>query len=75
MITVTSSPMQAAENSSAILILTEWDIFRELDYESIYYKMKKPAFIFDGRLIVDREKLAEIGFGVFTIGKCPLNIN
>lgn len=37
--------------------------------------MKKPAFIFDGRLIVDREKLAEIGFGVFTIGKCPLNIN
>jgi UDPglucose 6-dehydrogenase len=65
-------PYQAAENSHAIAILTEWDLYRDLDYERIYLTMMKPAFIFDGRNIVDHRRLFEIGFNVFTIGKAPL---
>jgi UDP-N-acetyl-D-mannosaminuronate dehydrogenase len=60
---------EACNNSHAIVICTEWDVFRELDYKRIYSSMSKPAFIFDGRLILDCEKLAEIGFEVHTLGK------
>ena len=42
---------------------------RSLDYERIYASMEKPAFIFDGRKILDHEKLIELGFHVETIGK------
>ena len=41
-------------------------------YEKIYNSMVKPAFLFDGRNILDHNKLYEIGFNVFPIGKTPL---
>lgn len=44
-------------------------MFKDLDYTLIYNSMSKPAFIFDGRLLLDRKKLSEIGFEVHTIGK------
>jgi UDPglucose 6-dehydrogenase len=44
-------------------------MFQELDYEKIYSNMVKPAFIFDGRKILDHDKLTTIGFQVHTIGK------
>jgi UDPglucose 6-dehydrogenase len=53
----------------AIIICTEWDEFKALDYERIYAGMNKPAFIFDGRLILDSQKLRAIGFTVDCIGK------
>lgn len=59
----------ACDGSHAIAILTEWDEFKTLDYETIYSKMSKPAFIFDGRNILDHDKLREIGFEVHAIGK------
>lgn len=59
----------ACSDSHAIAVLTEWDEFKTLDYEKIYKNMKKPAFFFDGRNIVDHEKLRKIGFEVFAIGK------
>ena len=65
-------PYKAAEDTHAIAILTEWAIYRELDYEKIYDSMIKPAFIFDGRNILDHKKLFEMGFNVFAIGKAPL---
>lgn len=43
-----------------------------LDYERIYASMMKPAFIFDGRNILERKRLHEIGFNVFSTGKTPL---
>ncbi|KAF9370584.1 UDP-glucose 6-dehydrogenase 1, partial [Podila verticillata] len=48
-----------------------WDEFKmnQLDYQKIFASMQKPAFIFDGRLILDAPKLREIGFRVETIGK------
>ncbi|CAG8504525.1 4561_t:CDS:2 [Paraglomus occultum] len=68
-ITITSSAYEAADNTDAIVIATEWDEFKTLDYEKIYDRMNKPAFIFDGRLILDASKLRNIGFRVHTIGR------
>ncbi|MBW1888356.1 MAG: nucleotide sugar dehydrogenase [Deltaproteobacteria bacterium] len=71
-VTFEIDPYKAAEETHAIAILTEWAIYRDLDYERIYQSMVKPAFIFDGRNILDHKKLFEIGFNVFAIGKAPL---
>jgi len=69
----TSDPYDAAANSHAIALMTEWDEYRYLDYESIYRSMIKPAFIFDGRNILDHRRLFEIGFNVYPVGKRVLS--
>jgi UDPglucose 6-dehydrogenase len=65
-------PYAAASGAYAIALLTEWPHFAELDYEAIHKSMVKPAFIFDGRNILDHQKLFAIGFNVYAIGKPPL---
>jgi UDPglucose 6-dehydrogenase len=50
-------------------VLTEWDEFKTYDWQKIYDEMQKPAFVFDGRGILDKEKLETIGFQVYVIGK------
>ncbi len=65
-------PYEAATGSHAIAIMTEWDLYRNLDFEKLYRSMNKPAFIFDGRNIVDHNRLFEIGFNVYPIGKPAL---
>jgi UDPglucose 6-dehydrogenase len=64
-------PYKAAEEASAVAIMTEWEEFKTLDYERIYQSMKKPAFIFDGRNLLNHKQLYEIGFNVYPIGKTP----
>jgi len=66
---VYTNPMEAAHKAHAIAVLTEWDVFKTYDWESIYSNMYKPAFVFDGRNILDVQKLAAIGFQVKSIGK------
>ena len=41
----------------AVVVCTEWDEFVTLDYNRIYDNMAKPAFLFDGRKILDHERL------------------
>ncbi len=65
-------PYAAAEGAHALAILTEWQAYRELDYERIHAAMMQPAFIFDGRNILDHGRLYEIGFNVYPIGQPPL---
>jgi len=65
-------PYEMAEGCHALAVMTEWAHFRDLDYKRIYESMVKPAFIFDGRNILDHEALYEIGFNVFPIGKPAL---
>jgi UDPglucose 6-dehydrogenase len=65
-------PYEAARGAHAIAVLTEWDLYRTLDYERILASMERPAFIFDGRNILDHRRLFELGFNVFPIGKSPL---
>lgn len=62
-------PYIAAKDAHAIVVCTEWKCFKELDWQKIYNSMAKPAFIFDGRNILDTEALQKIGFEVISIGK------
>jgi len=62
-------PYRAAADAQAIAVITEWEIYRKLDFGKIFASMRKPAFIFDGRNILDHEKLFKIGFNVFPLGK------
>jgi UDPglucose 6-dehydrogenase len=65
-------PYEAAKGAHAIAILTEWDVYRTLDYRRIFDAMVKPAFLFDGRNVLDHAALHAIGFNVFPIGKKAL---
>jgi UDPglucose 6-dehydrogenase len=62
-------PYRAADGAHALAVLTEWDEFRDLDFDFIYQSMKKPAFAFDGRNILPHALLRAIGFDVQAIGK------
>ena len=69
MLEVCKDPYEALKDAHAVAIITEWDEFKTLDWERIYRDMKKPAFIFDGRNLLDHENLRKIGFKVKAIGK------
>jgi UDPglucose 6-dehydrogenase len=68
LVKIVSTPEEACRNAHAISILTEWDEFKDLDWQSIYKNMLKPAFLFDGRRLLDAEELRNIGFDSFVIG-------
>jgi len=65
---VIEDPYEACKGAHAIAILTEWDEFKGYDWRRIYDNMLKPAKIFDGRNLLDAEKLRSIGFLVRSIG-------
>jgi len=63
------SAAEAVDGAHALVILTEWDEFKMLPYHEFYATMMKPAFVFDGRSILNHALLEEIGFEVHAIGK------
>ncbi|MDA0691177.1 MAG: nucleotide sugar dehydrogenase [Nitrospinae bacterium] len=65
-------PYEAAKGAHCIALMTAWEEYKTLDYKKIFDSMEKPAFLFDGRNHLDHQKLHEIGFNVFPIGKPPL---
>jgi UDPglucose 6-dehydrogenase len=65
----TTNPYEACLNAHAVALMTEWDEFKTYDWQRIYDGMMKPAFIFDGRNILDHKLLSEVGFKVKAIGK------
>ena len=69
--TVSKDPYEACDGAHAVVICTEWGMFKELDYEWIHKKMLKPAFIFDGLRVLDvlHNELQITGFQIQTIGK------
>ncbi|NP_001279681.1 UDP-glucose 6-dehydrogenase [Callorhinchus milii] len=71
LVTVCTDAYEACKGSHAIIICTEWDEFQVLDYGVIYKNMLKPAFVFDGRRVLDglHSKLQKLGFQIETIGK------
>lgn len=68
MVDVYEDPYDACKNAHAIAVLTEWDEFKSYDWKRIYDTMQKPAFIFDGRNILDAKKMKEIGFIFSAVG-------
>lgn len=69
LVSIAPDPYSAVQDAHAVVVCTEWDEFVTLDYEKIFNIMQKPAFVFDGRLILDHSKLLKIGFQVEVIGK------
>ncbi|RYM33458.1 nucleotide sugar dehydrogenase [Brumimicrobium glaciale] len=65
---VVKDPYIASEEAHAIAILTEWDEFIEYDWKKIYDSVVKPAFVFDGRKLLDAELMSKIGFDYSSIG-------
>ncbi|QYJ67287.1 UDP-glucose 6-dehydrogenase [Flavobacterium litorale] len=68
-VTVVNNPYEACKDAHAIAILTEWDEFKNYDWDKIYANMKKPAFVFDGRNVLDAEEMRSKGFVFTAIGK------
>lgn len=68
-LSIADSAYAAAEGAHAVAVVTEWDEFRTLDFARIYQAMTKPAFVFDGRNILPADRLRELGFRVYAIGR------
>lgn len=68
-VSIHDSALAACKNAEAVVIATEWKEFTQIDWETVYKGMSKPAFVFDGRLLVDAEALRKIGFTVVSIGR------
>ena len=67
-IAAATTAYEACQNAHAIAILTEWDEFISYDWKKIYDSMQKPAFVFDGRNILDADQMKAIGFVYLGIG-------
>jgi len=67
-----ADPYRATEGAHAVALLTDWQLYRDLDYQRILRSMEQPAFLFDGRNALNHKKLFDLGFNVFAIGKVPL---
>ena len=67
-VAVSDDPYEVCKGAHAIAVLTEWDEFRNYDWQKIYDNMQKPAFIFDGRNILDAKKMTELGFIFCAVG-------
>lgn len=67
-VSVFNNPYKACEDAHAIAVLTEWDEFKTYDWQKLYDQMQKPAFLFDGRGILDIDALEKIGFVCYKIG-------
>ena len=65
---VFDNPYEACQNAHAIAVLTEWDEFKIYDWQKIYDGMLKPAFVFDGRNLLNKAALEKIGFVYQAIG-------
>lgn len=68
-ITIHSNSNEIFQKAHAVVILTEWDAFKSYDYEAIKKQMFEPAFLFDGRNILNPTKIKQIGFQYYGIGK------
>ncbi|MBE8719337.1 nucleotide sugar dehydrogenase [Sphingobacterium pedocola] len=69
LVTVVEDPYEAVNDAHAIAVLTEWDEFKNYDWSKIKAGMKKPSFVFDGRKLLDRKQLEELGFVYYAIGE------
>jgi UDPglucose 6-dehydrogenase len=68
-VTFEPDPYKAADGAHAIALLTDWSEYRALDYRRLQAGMERPAFLFDGRNLLDPEELHQIGFNVYSIGR------
>lgn len=68
LVKVVNNPYEACHQAHAVAVLTEWDEFKTYEWQQIFNNMYKPAFVFDGRNILDKKELTEKGLVVYNIG-------
>ena len=68
LVKVVNDPYQAMDDAHAVAILTEWDEFKTYDWQKVYEGMKKPAFLFDGRNVVERDRVTALGIEFEGVG-------
>lgn len=73
MVSFENDPYEAVVGAHAVAVLTDWAEYKALDFERIYAAMEKPAFLFDGRNMLDHSALHAMGFEVYSIGKGRLS--
>ena len=71
-VSYTEDVYKAVEGAHAVLLMTEWQQYKNLDFKKIFSLMEKPSTFFDTRNILDHKELFEIGFNVYPVGKKPL---
>ncbi len=59
----------AIRGADAVLILTEWQQYRELDWTTLAPLMRKPAWVFDARGVVDPKQVESGGLNVWRVGE------
>ena len=59
---------EATQNSHAIIVLTEWEEFKNIDLKKLFKMMNKPSWIFDTRFTIDRSKAINAGFNYWSLG-------
>ncbi len=69
MVNFSDTPTKNLSSCNVIAILTEWDEFKNYDWKKIYKNIRKPAYVFDGRNLLDMHKLKSIGFNYIGLGR------
>ncbi len=69
LLSVHLNPYEACRGAHAVAILTEWDEFKKIDWQTIKDNMLNPAFLFDGRRLLDRKEMENLGFKYYTLGE------
>jgi len=69
LVKVVDNPYEALDGAHAVAVLTEWDAFKTYDWAKIKERMKRPSFVFDGRKLLNRKKLEDLGFTYYAIGE------
>src|ERR1700730_661781 len=67
-VTLTQSPLEAAENAEALILATEWRDFQAIDFEEVRAVMHTPI-VFDGRNFFDPRTMRQLGFAYYGIGR------
>jgi UDPglucose 6-dehydrogenase len=62
------TPMDTLDNADALVVVTEWKVFRSPDFNAIKERLKQPI-IFDGRNLYEPEQVRANGFEYFPIGR------
>ena len=62
------SEEEAVTGADAVLVLTEWQQYRDLNWMDLSGLMRKPAWVFDARAITDREQVRAAGLTLWCVG-------
>ena len=63
-----TGPYSAIEGADALVVCTEWSVFREPNLSKLYARMRRPR-VFDGRNLYDPQTMAQAGFEYFSVGR------